>query len=104
MVGTMDKKIDKSDPEYYEPMPIVAMNKPLTSYVNGKPFKDYKVPKESQRGTPYVDIPKDKAPLDPRDPEAVAVLDKMIAENKLSPLERKLKKKEEKRQKDYEKK
>jgi len=47
MVGTMDKKIDKNDPEYYEPMPIVAMNKPLTSYVNGKPFKDYKVPKES---------------------------------------------------------
>ena len=101
IAGTTQKIVDKSDPEFYEPMPIPSTSKPIISYVNGKPFRDYKVLKESSRTTPFVDIPHDKEAHDTRDPEAVSELNKEIKNNKLSPLERRLKKKEDKKQKEW---
>merc|ERR1712070_667429 len=49
IVGTADKVTDKSNPEFYEPLPIRATVKPLTSYVNGKPFKDVKEKKGASK-------------------------------------------------------
>ena len=65
IVGTADKVTDKSDPNFYEPMPIRATSKPLTSYVNGKPFKEVKEKKGASKKDipePTVEVPHDKAP------------------------------------------
>lgn len=111
IVGTKDKVWDKSNPEYYEPMPIRATSKPLTSYVNGKPFKDAPVkkcaPKEERDAASAeqtVEVPHDKEPLDWRDPEATKVYEDVSKRSKMNAMEKRLKKKEEKVQKDWEEK
>lgn len=107
LVGTYDKVTDKSNPEFWEPMPIRATAKPLTSYVNGKPFKDGRKPKGIEKGNlpdPTVEIPADKAPHDWRDPEAKSVIDDVEKRSKMNAFEKRNKKKEEKVQKDYEEK
>lgn len=98
LVGTANKVTDKSDPEFYEPMPIRATSKPLTSYVNGKPFKDGKCKKASQKDVedPVVEVPHDKEPFDWRDPEAAKVYDDLEKRSKMNAFEKRVKKKEEK--------
>lgn len=107
IVGTADKVTDKTDPNFYEPMPIRATSKPLTSYVNGKPFREVKEKKGASKKDipePVVEVPHDKAPHDWRDPEAAKVYNDVEKRSKMNAFEKRIKKKEEKAQKDWEEK
>ena len=92
-------------------MPIRTTTKPLKSYVNGKAFKEAKVrkgaPKEEREEATVertVEVPHDKAPHDWRDPEAAAVLNDIAKRSTMNSMEKRIKKKEEKTQKDWEEK
>ena len=88
-------------------MPIRATAKPLTSYVNGKPFKDVKEKKGASKKylpEPTVEVPRDKAPHDWRDPEAAKVYAAESKRNTMNAMEKRIKKKEEKVMKDWEEK